>query len=260
MPRKVIPAATRPSREADRLRPDALDGAASEVVLAESRTTRTTRVTLDDGRVFVRKQWRFPHARDRLRGVLRTTVLAPSPAVRELRALERLRELPDGPRAPRPHHAVEWRRLGVLERCELVLDLVPDSEPLDEFLRAVTDPHLRRAVLDDLATATAAMHQAGLVDGDHHPRNVLVQQDPPRVWFIDSRKQRVGTRPSRTACAGDLGALDVGLYRLATRTERLRALRRYLVACGDPDAVRDWVLTVRRARLALEPREARRLG
>ena len=89
-------------------------------VFASSRTTHTTAVELTGlGRV-VRKVWTWPRRRDRLKGALRTTWAARSPARRELEALERLHALPSGPFAPEPLGYAEYRESGVLRACILV--------------------------------------------------------------------------------------------------------------------------------------------
>ena len=69
-------------------------------VLARSRTTETAVVDLPDfGRIVRKRRW-WPDLRDRVRGALRTTVTARSPARREFDALDRLRGLSGGPFAP----------------------------------------------------------------------------------------------------------------------------------------------------------------
>lgn len=239
---------------------ESLDRAVVERVVTESRTTRLELMRLPDGSRCARKSWVFPSRRDRLRGAFRTTIAARSPAAREFDALVRLRALGEPDLAPEPWLASEERRAGVLHACTLTLRWLEDVAALDQFLLAPTEPAVLRRALGTVAVATARMHEAGLLDRDHHPRNVLVSPDGGRVWFIDSPKQRAGTRVERRRAALDLAALDVGLSRLVSRSERLRAIRRYLDARGiAEDRAGRWVDAVAALRIALEPRELRRL-
>lgn len=227
--------------------------------LAASRSTRCEAVTAPDGRACVRKTWTWPRVRDRWKGAFRTTVGARSPAERERRALERLRALPVGPCAPAPLATAEERDLGVLRRCVLLLERIDGATDLATFLRDATDAGLRAAVLDDLARRVAAMHAAGLLDRDLHPRNVLVEPTAARTWLIDSPKQRTHPGPLPLARAAlDLAAVDVGLVALARGDERDRFFARYVRASACPDTA-ELHTRVAHWRSILEPRERRRL-
>lgn len=200
---------------------DAVEALPAVRVLACSRTTETAVVDLPGTGHVVRKRWSWPTARDRWRGALRTTFLARSPAERERAALERLRGLRPDPFAPRPLAVSEDRRSGVLLRCTLLLEEIPGAVDLATFLRDSRDAAARAAVLADLGRRTRAMHDAGLRDGEHHPRNVLVGGAPLRTWRIDCAKQRVRREPLRgDAAVADLAAIDVALVRCASDAER----------------------------------------
>ena len=223
--------------------------------LAASRTTAADVVRLPDGRRAVRKLWVWPRWSDRARGTLRTTILAPCPASREFAALRRLRDLPSGPFAPEPWSWTETRRAGVLVACTLLLDEVPDACDLTAFLRTERDGARRRAVLADLAIRTREMHGAGLVDREHHPRNVLVAGT--RTWKVDCWKQRTrGVPLSARDVATDLAALDVGLARLATPDERGTFLAGAAGGAWSPSLAE----RVAAERARIDPRESRRLG
>lgn len=224
------------------------------LLLTRSRTTETAVVEVPSVGRLIRKRWWWPRTSDRAKGAFRTTVAAHSPARREHAALTRLRALPGGPFAPAPLGVVEERRGGVLTACTLLLEEIRDAVDLATFLRDERDPAARAYVLTDLAVRTRAMHAAGLLDREHHPRNVLVADG--RTWKVDCAKQRVrrGAVPPATA-VGDLATLDVGLVRLATAEEREAFLEAALGVPPDP-ALR---ARLDAARARIDARESDRL-
>ena len=122
------------------------------------------------------------------------------------------------------------------------------------------NPSRRRDVLADLAERVAAMHEAGVTDGDCHPRNVLVDAAPCRTWKVDCGRQRAGGRPAIGRRAEyDLACLDVGLTRFASRSERLRALCAYLSARAMRGALREWATRTSAFTARIAPEESRRL-
>lgn len=228
--------------------------------LARSRTTDCAVVVLPNGLRVVRKRWRWPRAADRAKGVLRTTVAARSPAEREFMGLVRLRNLRCGPFAPRPFGWTEERRLGVLVACTLLVEEVPGAVDLATFLRDSKDRLQRRSVLADLGRRTHAMHDAGLRDGEHHPRNVLVLPGPRTTLRIDCAKQRAGRRAVRWDSAlRDLAALDVALVRFGSEEERTILVRHWLGHRRGAISFERVLRRVAELRAAIEPREARRL-
>jgi hypothetical protein len=222
--------------------------AAPLVEFARSRTTQTAVVDMDGiGRV-VRKRWTWPRRRDRLKGALRTTWAARSPARREFEALGRLHALSF---APTPLGFVERRERGVLRECVLLLEEIADATDLATRL-AKRGRGDAAQLLALLARRVRAMHDAGLVDFEMHPRNVLVAPDGD-VLKVDCAKQHRGSRPASAADrARDLAALDVGLVRLATSDERTV----FFDAYGADRRLRD---LVDRARRRIDGRESARL-
>lgn len=219
-------------------------------VHARSRTTETVTVAVTGlGRV-VRKRWTWPRRRDRLKGALRTTWAARSPARREFEALARLRGLEDGPFAPEPLGYLEHREHGVLRACVLVTREVAGAEDLARWLVGAPPGRAREEILVRLAERVRAMHDAGLADLEMHPRNVLVVPSTGDVLKVDCAKQR--RRAGRDARARDLAALDVGLVRLARPAEREAFFRAY----GPDPRLR---ALVERERLRIDARESRRL-
>ena len=115
-----------------------------------------------------------------------------SPAAREFAALTRLRT-GTRPFAPEPLAVLEEREHGFLRSCHLLLREVPAARDLATWLGDTDDGPRRRSVLSELATRTAEMHANGILDGDMHPRNVLVDADD-RVWKVDCPRQRTAAR------------------------------------------------------------------
>jgi lipopolysaccharide kinase (Kdo/WaaP) family protein len=221
-------------------------------VFARSRTTDTAAVVLAGAGAVVRKRWTWPRRRDRLKGALRTTWAAQSPARREHDALLRLRALPGGPFAPEPLGWLEERTGGVLWTCVLLTRAVDGATDLAAWLVATSSRAARTRVLDDLARRVRAMHDAGLADFEMHPRNVLVAPDGSTLK-VDCAKQRRRVRAAGLADrARDLAALDVGLVRLASARERDAFFRAY----GADAAL---VAAVESARAIIDARESRRL-
>lgn len=221
-------------------------------VFARSRTTDTAAVVLDGVGAVVRKRWTWPRRRDRLKGALRTTWAAQSPARREFDALSRLRALPGGPFAPEPLGWMEERTSGVLRACVLLTRAIDGAVDLAAWLVASKSSSRRTRTLTDLARRVRAMHDAGLADFEMHPRNVLVAPDGATLK-VDCAKQRVRAGAASTADrARDLAALDVGLVRLASREERDAFFGSYGADARLAEAVE-------RARGRIDARESRRL-
>ena len=226
--------------------------------LARRRPPAPAGVQLPGADRAVRKRWTWPRASDRWKGALRITIAARSPARREADALRRLRALPSGPFAPEPLAVIESRTAGVLRSCTLLLVEIADAVDLAEWLVATPPGHARSDTLRDLAFRTREMHDAGLLDRDLHPRNVLVAAG--RTWKIDCAHQlraRTSLGPERRAL--DLAALDVGFVRLATTRERVRFLRDYLGRDATRQRRRELCRLVDAARKRVDARESRRL-
>jgi len=237
----------------------ALEGLPVARELASSRSTRCEAVELPGGRTGVRKTWIWPTLPERWKGAFRTTFAARSPATRERDALLRLQALPQGPFAPAPLMTGDRRSGGVLQGCVLLLEEVSAAVDLARWLVSSPGEDTIDDVLADLARRVAGMHEAGVLDCDLHPRNVLVQPELQRTWLVDSPKQRrrhAPVPPRRAAL--DLAALDVGLQRLAPPLARTAFFTAYGAARPDVD-LPALMRRVELLRASLEPRQARRL-
>ena len=93
-------------------------------------------------------------------------------AEHELEATRKLRSI--GLNAPRPVEAFEVDGLGVL-----VLEYLPDFQPLDQLSTEAVESHL-----PELFEALAVMHENGVAHGDLRGENVLVYEDD--LFFIDA--------------------------------------------------------------------------
>lgn len=230
----------------------ALADAAPVFVHAKSRTTDTSVIVLPGASRVVRKMWRWPRRGDRVKGVLRTTFAATSPARREFEALVRLAALPGGPFAPAPLAWAERRAHGVLQECLILTAEIADATDFAVWLRDTRGAARRTTVVRRLAERTREMHDAGLADCEMHPRNVIVGPDDA-VFKVDCAKQtRTRRGASQAARARDLAALDVGLARLASPAERAA----FFAAYGASQAL---VAAAERERARIDARESKRL-
>ncbi len=198
--------------------PERLGSRAVGVLVTEHRTSWVRRCRVGTIEVFA-KTYAYPNRRDRLRGVLRTTFLAPGRAVCESRALRWLLE--HGIDAPRPLGVAEHRRGGWL-RASLLLTEAWPGESLDVFfVRLGRDD--RRRVLAAVWGFVATLHGLGFVDRNLDPRNLLVSDDGRGgflVTKIDSPRACVlgpGRRFDRLAAA-DRKRLADGLAELSARS------------------------------------------
>ncbi len=113
-------------------------------------------------------------------------------------------------------------------------------------------------LIDTVARLFATAHERGFVHGDAHPNNVLIcgsQEGQRQAVFVDVHSAKLTRRPpSLGSSLRALAQLDQYFHRCATRTERLRFLKGYLVqrpSLGESWAhrksVRSLLATLRRA-------------
>ncbi|MCC6782120.1 MAG: hypothetical protein IT457_04710 [Planctomycetes bacterium] len=162
------------------------------------------------------KTYGYPALRDRLRGALRNTWLAPSRAAREAAALRWLAEA--GFEGPRALGYAETRRLGFL-RCAVLATEAWPSQALHEVWPSLA-PARRTELLAAVWRFVDALHARGFVDRNLDPRNLLVagQGDAAfRIAKIDSPRHRILPSSRRLArlVAEDRARLERGLARLA---------------------------------------------
>ena len=143
----------------------------------------------------------------------------------------------------------------------------------DAWQQEVQDakPSRRRRNAEELIRRSAALfsiaHEAGFIHPDAHPGNVLVGRgvdDEPIVVFADVKDARFRDRPlTLEQSLRQLAHLDQYFQRCATRTQRLRFLRRFLAACPSfgktsPSAKRERAALAQLARI--KQRHAERLA
>lgn len=158
-------------------------------------------------------------------------------------------------------------------RSVLLSEGIPDAVSLTEAWRESAEGlsgSARRRAVERLAEPVAQLyahaHESGFVDLDGHPNNVLVFGDVSerlRAVFVDLHAAKVsGSSVPMGRVATALGQLEHVFRRTASRTERLRFLRRYLELRGA-GASRFAAADMRRliqAVFAARDRQARRLA
>jgi len=106
---------------------------------------------------------------------------------------------------------------------------------------------IRRATVA-LADLIAGMHAAGVIHRDLHCGNVLVAGGNGKIGLVlmDLHRMSRRRRLSRRAMARNLAHLLHDRRDLATRTDRLRFLRRYLQMIGQAGDLRRWQRMIER--------------
>lgn len=198
-------------------------------LLAETARSRVARLEVD-GRRLVIKRYTEPGL------YLLRTFLRASRAQREAGALVLVgRALPDN--AVEPLAWAEERRGGFVPRSWLVTtELVSAMN-----LRRVDQLAAReRSVLFDVVPQRlAALHRAGIVAGNLHAKNVLVQPDTGAVAFIDLPLAHHVGAVSLAQRTRDLACLAKGLRRSLAADDLLRLCAAYTAAAGlDLDPAR----------------------
>ena len=196
------------------------------------------RVTLEGGgEVLVGycKRYHYP-TWSKAKGLMgRGTVWGRAPEVNEFEQLTWLRahDIP----AVRPLAAASRRVRGRLVAHALLTEWIDEARDLATRLRDPedawhTDRRLRLDTLQTVGASLARMHARDFVHRDARPRNLLVQGGAAdaRIWWIDCRR---GGRGGRRPPIHDLATFDHDWTGLASRTDRLRALRAY-----EPDRMR----------------------
>lgn len=142
----------------------------------------------------------------------------------------------------------DW--MGRLQRAFIITRAIPGAMTLPEFAkqhpRAECSPHnrsLRSSVLEQVATMTRQIHDAGFHHQDLVWRNILVTLAPgddPKVWWIDCPRGGFDRWSPwrRRKRIKDLASLDKAASRHCSRAERLRFLCAYLQEPRTNDAVR----------------------
>lgn len=194
-------------------------GAPAPRVLHENPRRRLAALSSVEAGELLVKQFRVGSGRHPLRERVKAR-LGWSPARREERALRALAAA--GVPVPEPLGRAELPDGDAL----LVLRYLP-GVPLGTALAA--PPQERRALLDALGAAVAALHRAGFVHGDLHAGNVLATKTGPVL--LDLQHARRDARES--ARTDDLGWLDYSLWGHAGAADRLR-LRAAALDLGRP--------------------------
>jgi tRNA A-37 threonylcarbamoyl transferase component Bud32 len=194
-------------------------------------------VPFDNGRFAVRE---YRHG-GMFRAVVGGLFLSSKRPVGELEALEHARKA--GVRVPEPLGAA-WRKAGAAYRAYLFTRVVEDACDLVYYLGGIEPPppDLWRAVVRAAAAEIRKLHDAGVLHGDLHVKNLLVRvnEDTPEVFVIDFDKARV--KQSLSAAERELNLLRLGrsvdklpIPGRVSRADLLRFTRAYLAAGPNLD-------------------------
>ncbi|MFO0972285.1 MAG: lipopolysaccharide kinase InaA family protein [Phycisphaerae bacterium] len=119
-------------------------------------------------------------------------------------------------------------------RSLLVTRAVPGAMPLCDYWLSVRDQPTRAgAMTRGVARLVARAHQCGFHHLDMHAGNIIVQTEgagAPRPMFVDLHNARIGASVRPRAIVANLAQLNQWFRRHATRAQRLRFLKAYLVA------------------------------
>ena len=161
----------------------------------------------------------------------------------------------------------------------LITEAAEGAVPLPEAYRTVCrsdeqQPGTRsvRSLADAVARFLADAHAAGFLHRDGHPGNILVRgagEATPEVLYADLYGASTGSPIDDVRSSGGLAQLDQWFRRRASRTLRLRFLRRYLehrlgAANLKGEVLRRWIgrirLAARRHTATLYAKRDRRIG
>jgi len=179
-------------------------------------------------------------------------------ARRAARAAERLAALGFG--VPQVVAAVEWHVGGMVGHSFFVTEEVSGGVTVDrrwQELPGRSGRRERRHLVAALAKLFARLHAAGVYHADLKDVNLLARPDGTMV-LLDLERVDFGRTVPRARRVKNLMQLDRTLGRVASRTERLAFLRRYLGADATRATLRHWARDVHEASAAKNRR--RRTG
>ncbi len=165
-------------------------------------------------------------------------LIRPSKAAHEDRIAQRVRALgiPTFETVARG----ETRRQGLLQDSYLISPEIPDTEPLDRFLKetfrslpASDQTRRRHELARTLGRFTAQLHRAGITHRDFHAGNILIRcrhDEPLRLWLIDLHGVHLGEPLSYRSARQNLALLHQFFATNSTRSDRLRFFRAYYEA------------------------------
>ncbi len=179
---------------------------------------------------FYVKHYKIPGPKAFLQNVIR-----PAKALLEQRTAAQIRAL-----GIPTFETIAWgatRRYGAIWDNYLITREIPDTQPLDGFLRTqfpamcpTEAAQFRRELANELGEFTARLHDAGIVHRDFHAGNLLIRSrpnEPIRLWLIDLHCAHVQRSLSRQDAWKNLALLHQFFATRTTRADRLRFFRAY---------------------------------
>lgn len=159
----------------------------------------------------------------------------------------------------------EWGSVGGGAGSGLVVLDLPGAEPMDRYLQAPEvarvpkDLRTRRRVLALYGQFARRIHDAGVLQDDFDPNNVLVcpgpDGGPPGLVLVDFERVRVLARIPRARRVWNLAKANRA--RGLSRTDRLRWLRAYCPEDGR-EGLRAWARAILAVMPAVRARDRRR--
>ena len=155
----------------------------------------------------------------------------------------------------------------------LVSEEIANAQPLDRFVAELEESlngsvkrRRRRELIEGLARFVAALHEAGVLHGDFHAGNILVQTvaDEPRFFLIDLAAAKFGRSPMWKESRENLTVLNAEWFDRSTFGQRWRFWKTYLRSRPGLDApasaevVRQLDLASRRYSQRIDRRRDRR--
>ncbi len=168
-------------------------------------------------------------------------LIRPAKALQEQRTAQRVREL-----GIATFETVAWsetRRGGLVRDNHLVSREIPDTQPLDGFLRRDfpnlcddEQTRVRHGLAVALGTFTAKLHTTGVQHLDFHAGNILLRyrhQKPLGLWLIDLHGVRLRKPLTLKQAKQNLALLHQFFATVTTRTDRFRFFKAYWASRGD---------------------------
>jgi len=179
--------------------------------LAQSRTVTVEKLVDSDGKEIVRKSYRFPTAKDQLRGMTRGTLFGKAKAEIEYANLEFLQRA-QVPAVVGQRACVLRNKLGFVHDSHLITEASPGNS-LAFMLRHQQSPS--EETWRSIGSSLCRMHQVGFWHRGLAPRNLLIlDAEPLHRWLDPAKSRRFPRGIPQAARADDLLRFWFGIHEL----------------------------------------------